>query len=272
MPISQSEIQRLERGTGSIAFDSTGTGPLVICVPGMGDLRSSYRFIVPVLADAGFRVVVVDLRGHGDSDTSFNSFDDEALASDLIALIEQLGGPASIVGNSMGAGAAVIAAAARPDLVTGLVLLGAFVRNPPSNPVLTLIYRVLSAPLWVAAVWKAILPSLYKGRKPADFAEYLAEVNAAMRRPGYGKAFSRTMGTTHRPAELAAPSVTASALVIMGALDPDFADPSAEAAWIATQFPAETLVVDDCGHYPQSQQPEIVAPAIRDFLTKTTNA
>lgn len=256
----------LDRGEGRIAYSVVGAGPLVICMPGMGDLRSSYRHIAPAIAEAGYRVVTVDLRGHGDSDTTFSSYDDEAAASDLVALVEHLGGRATLVGNSMAAGASVIAAAARPGLVTGLVLLGPFVRNPPSNPVMRALLRIAGAPLWVAGAWKATLPSLYKGRKPGDFASYLADVNAAMKRKGYARAFSKTMRTSHAPAEAAAPRVTAPALIVMGRLDPDFTNPEAEAAWIASQFPAEVLMVDDCGHYPQSQQPEIVAPAIVAFL------
>jgi pimeloyl-ACP methyl ester carboxylesterase len=257
---------RLDRGEGAIAYDSTGTGPLVICAAGMGDVRSSYRYLVPVLAAAGYRVVVLDLRGHGDSDTTFTAYDDEALATDFIALAEHLGGPATLIGNSMGAGAAVIAAAARPELVSSLVLLGAFVRNPPSNPFMNALFRVIGLPLWVAAVWKATLPSLYRGRKPEDFATYLAEVNRAMKRPGYARSFSKTMTTSHAPAEAAAANVKAPALVVMGTLDPDFKDPAAEAQWIAAQLNAEVLMVEDCGHYPQSQQPELVAPAITKFL------
>ena len=44
----------------------------------MGDLRSVYRFTVPALVDAGYRVATMDLRGHGDSDDSFSTFDDVA--------------------------------------------------------------------------------------------------------------------------------------------------------------------------------------------------
>jgi hypothetical protein len=35
---------------GNIAFDERGTGPLVLLVPGMGDLRSTYRFLAPATA------------------------------------------------------------------------------------------------------------------------------------------------------------------------------------------------------------------------------
>ena len=39
--------QYLDRETGKIAFDVTGAGPLVVCVPSMGDVRAEYRFLRP---------------------------------------------------------------------------------------------------------------------------------------------------------------------------------------------------------------------------------
>src|SRR5919106_835129 len=131
----------LERPGGRIAYDVGGAGPLVVLVPGMGDLRSVYRFVAPALVDAGYRVATMDLRGHGDSDATFDSYNDVALGADLIALIEHLGGPATIVGNSMGAGGAAWAAAQAPDLVTGLILVGPFVREVPVSWAAKLAFR-----------------------------------------------------------------------------------------------------------------------------------
>lgn len=82
------DIEYLSRPNGRIAYDVTGSGPLVVCVPGMGELRSSFRALVPALVGRAYRVATVDLRGHGESDTGFDSFDDTAAASDVIALIE----------------------------------------------------------------------------------------------------------------------------------------------------------------------------------------
>ena len=84
----------------------------------MGDLRSSYRFLAPALVAAGYRVAGTDLRGHGDSDTSFTSYGDVDTAGDVAALIDELGGPAVIVGNSMGAGAAVLVESRAADVQT----------------------------------------------------------------------------------------------------------------------------------------------------------
>src|SRR5437588_13119255 len=111
----------LARPHGRLAYDVAGAGPLVLLVPGMGDLRATYRFLAPALRDAGYRVACTDLRGHGDSDVTFTSYGDVDTAGDIIALIDQLGAPAVVVGNSMAAGAAVLAAADRPDLIRGLV-------------------------------------------------------------------------------------------------------------------------------------------------------
>src|SRR5579859_6255121 len=120
---------------GRIAYEVTGSGPLVVLSPGMGDLRQAYRFLAPKLAQAGYRVASADLRGHGESSMGWKSVTGtEAItrtdiAGDLLALVEHLGGPAVIVGQSISGGAATIAAAQRPDLVSGIIEINPFTRE-----------------------------------------------------------------------------------------------------------------------------------------------
>ena len=256
----------LSRPEGQIGYDVAGGGSLVILVPGMGDLRTGYRFLAPALRAAGYRVACTDLRGHGDSDATFTSYGDQETAGDVIALLEELGGPAVVVGNSMGAGAAAIAAAERPELVSGLVLAGPFVRNPKTSPMRRLLLRVAMAPPWAAISWKSYLPKLYAGRRPTDFGEYRDQVIASLRRPGYAKAFSATTRTSHDPAEARLADVTAPALVVMGEQDPDFPDPQAEADWIGRALRAQVVMVPEAGHYPQSQRPDTTTGAVLRFL------
>jgi pimeloyl-ACP methyl ester carboxylesterase len=256
----------LDRPGGRIGYDVAGAGPLVVLVPGMGDLRAGYRFLAPALRAAGYRVACTDLRGHGDSDARFSSYGDEETADDVAALIGELGGPAVIVGNSMAAGSAVLAAARRPELVSGLVLVGPFVRDPAVGAGRRVLLRVAMAPLWAALSWKSYLPKLYAGRRPADFGEYRDQVVASLRRPGYARAFCLTTRTSHAAAEARLADVTAPVLVVMGQQDPDFPDPAREAAWIVQTMHAQVVMVPEAGHYPQSQRPDITTAAVLRFL------
>src|SRR5580700_10715875 len=116
---------------GRIAYEVTGEGPLIVLAHGIGDHREVFRFLVPELVRAGFRVAAPDMRGHGESSMGdWKSISRTDVAGDLVALIRHLGGgPAVIVGHSLSGGAATIAAATAPDLVSGIVEVGPFTRK-----------------------------------------------------------------------------------------------------------------------------------------------
>jgi pimeloyl-ACP methyl ester carboxylesterase len=260
----------LDRPAGRIAYSVLGEGPLVICLHGMGDVRSVYRFLAPALAEAGYRVATMDLRGHGDSDVSFDAYDDVAAGSDLIALAEHFGGRAVLVGNSMGAAAACWAAAEAPELTAGLVLLGPFVRDPKANPFAKLMLRLLLLQPWGPAVWKAYFRTLYSTRRDAEYEAHLAEVAANLRKPGHWDAFYKTTRSSHDPAEARLGKVHAPTLIVMGTKDPDFPDPETEAHWIADRLNGEVVMVPGAGHYPQAEFPEVVSPVVVEFVRRIT--
>lgn len=277
MPTSRSltATSFLDRGgpdgnPGRIAYDVTGDGPLVVLVPGMGDLRRTYRHLVPPLVDAGFRVAAMDLRGHGDSDIGFATYDDEAAASDVLALVEHLGGPAILVGNSMGAGAVTLVAAQRPDLAKALVLIGPFVRNGQASTAKILLFRAMMGGPWAARVWAGYLPSLYPGRRDEDFQTHRRAIVDSLRRPGRRKAFTATTRTTHAPVEAVLDRVSAPTLVIMGTRDADFPDPAAEATFVADRLGGRTVMIDEAGHYPHAEFPERTVPVVVDFVRDVT--
>jgi pimeloyl-ACP methyl ester carboxylesterase len=263
----QHHTRFLGRPGGRIAYDLAGAGPLVVCIPGMGDLRSSYRFLAPALVAAGYRVATMDLRGHGDSDATFVEYDDVAAGSDVAALLAELGGgPAVLVGNSMGAGAAAWAAAEAPNLVAALVLVGPFVRNPPAGRAAALMFRLALLRPWGAAAWSAWYARLFPGRAPTDLAAHRARIRESLGRPGHWRAFVATTRTSHAPVEARLGEVAARTLIVMGDHDTDFADPRAEAAFIAGRLRAAVVMVPGAGHYPHAEFPEIVTPAILGFL------
>ncbi|WP_402466974.1 alpha/beta fold hydrolase [Isoptericola aurantiacus] len=261
----------LDRPDGRIAYTDAGAGPLVVAVPGMGDLRATYDDLVPALLDAGHRVVVSDLRGHGDSDTTFTTFGDDATGADLIALVQHLdAGPAVLLGNSMGASAATWAAAERPDLVRGLVLISPFLRQPGSaaaRRLMPLAYAALLARPWGAAFWARYYTRISTGRRSPRHDTHVAAVHDAMRDPAHLRAFRRlAVSLDHEVVERRLDEVRAPSLVVVGAQDPDFADPAAELAWAADALDGRATLVPDTGHYPQHQAPDEVAASVREFL------
>ncbi|WP_265523519.1 alpha/beta fold hydrolase [Oerskovia flava] len=267
-------LSRLARPEGRLAYQVIGDpgAPLVVAVPGMGDLRSTYDRLATALADAGFRVATVDLRGHGDSDTTFRTHGDDTTGHDLLALVEHLGGgPAVLLGTSMGASAAAWAAAERPDLVRGLVLFSPFLREPVASPLrraaLRAVYRLLFARPWGAAAWSAYYRSLHKGRTTDGLAAHAAAVRANLREPDRLRSLRHlALALDHSVVTERLGEVHATALAVVGALDPDWPDPAAELAWIEDTLGARALLVPETGHYPYAQAPDAVVPAVLGFL------
>ena len=111
----------VENDGARIWFASYGAGPAVILLHGGMGHSGNFGKQVEAIATAGYRVVVVDSRGHGRSTRDGRPFTYELLASDLEAVMDAAGiETASIVGWSDGADTALLLAMAKPERVTGL--------------------------------------------------------------------------------------------------------------------------------------------------------
>lgn len=255
-------------GEGRIAYDDTGgPGPLVVAIPGMGDLRSEYRALRPLLLQAGYRVVTIDVRGHGETSARWSDYSAHAVGRDALALIEHLdAGPAVILGNSFAAGSALWAAHDAPARVRGVVLLGPIVRDgPPSWFTRTAVAVGFGGP-WRLAFWMAYWNSLFPSHKPADHAQARAALAAKLREPGRMEALRAMVGLSKADTEALVARSRVPALVVMGTRDPDFPDAAAEARWLGQALGSPPLIVEGAGHYPHLEMPERVAPALLDFL------
>ncbi len=269
----------LSIGTNSIAYDVTGDGPLVVLANGIGDSRHSYRFLAPGLVEAGYRVANVDIRGCGDSSLGWDGYSRTDIAGDLVAVVRHLGGPAAIIGQSISGGAATIAAATAPDVITGVIELAPFTRAQPFDIAGLMRVKRFRAGytqmgqvmfLGKLANWKKYLDVAYP-TKPADWDAELARIEAKLSEPGRMKALQAMCKAKPSDAGAQLANVRCAVLVIEGSLDPDWADPRAEGEKIISELPSglgELAVIDGVGHYAHAQVPDKVLALAKPFLAK----
>jgi pimeloyl-ACP methyl ester carboxylesterase len=269
--------QFLNVETGTIAYDVSGEGPLVVLAHGMGDSRQAYRFLTPALVQAGYRVATMDLRGHGESSVGWASYTRTAIAGDLIALVKHLGGPAVLVGHSIAGGAVTIAAATSPELVTALVELAPFTRKQQVKlgDMRVAAYRRGATTLMAMAIlgstkqWAKYLDAAYPGVKPADWDSRMREITAMLQEPGRMKVLQK-MGTIS-PADAGEQlrNVTRPTLIVQGTLDPDWVSPQTEGEAIVADLPTglgRLEMIDGAGHYPHVQHPQQTLAVVLPFL------
>jgi len=100
-----------------------GAGPLVLLVHGFPESWYSWRHQLPALADAGFRVVAIDVRGYGRSSKplAVEDYRMVRLVADNVGLVSALGAEtATVIGHDWGAPIAWNSAMLRPDVFTAV--------------------------------------------------------------------------------------------------------------------------------------------------------
>ena len=99
-----------------------GTGPLIMLLHGFPTFWWSWRHQLQSLADAGYHVVAMDLRGYGGSDHTPHGYDPVTLSRDVAGVIRSLGEPSAIViGHGWGGLIAWSMAVLDPEVVDGIV-------------------------------------------------------------------------------------------------------------------------------------------------------
>jgi len=126
-------LKQIEAGVLHVGYAEAGPadGPAVMLLHGWPYDIHSFVDVAPVLAAAGYRVIVPHLRGHGmtrflDSATP-RSGQQAAIGADVIALMDALHMPRAVLaGYDWGGRAACVAAALWPERCTGLVSVNSY--------------------------------------------------------------------------------------------------------------------------------------------------
>jgi pimeloyl-ACP methyl ester carboxylesterase len=124
--------------TAGLRIEARGTGPAVVFTHGFGRTGDTWARQTDALA-GDHHVVSWDLRGHGGSDLPDGDYTREDALADLAAVVDTAvaagGGPALLVGHSLGGYLSLAHTLTRPETVRGLALLstGPGFRNPGSR-------------------------------------------------------------------------------------------------------------------------------------------
>jgi len=127
------DLRQIDAGVLEIGYVDRGrvADPAVLLLHGWPYDIHSYSDVVPLLTEAGYRVLVPYLRGYGStrflSDDTLRNGEQAALAVDAIAFLDALGIESAIVaGFDWGARTADIVAALWPDRCDGLVSVSGY--------------------------------------------------------------------------------------------------------------------------------------------------
>lgn len=268
-------------GDSSIAYDvllgsSTTSGMTFILIPSLGDIRQEYRYLAPLLHANGENTVVrVDLRGMGESSTSFTSYTPEDTGKDIVQLMTHLGtNNCVLIGCSMAAASVVYAAAVQPSQVKALIVISPFIWDhtmPFGVPTLLSFLVTRWTGPWF---WKIYYKSLYtlKPSLVVDLDDHAAKLHENLCTTGRIHALRSHIFGLKAPCAAKAPEITSNNIplyAIYGSSDPDFpGGVEAEMRSLKAMFPdsVESLELKGCGHYPHVESPNIVYESIVTFL------
>ncbi len=237
-----------------LAYEDHGVddaAPLtVVLVHGWAGNRTYWEHQVAFLSDR-YRVVALDLAGHGESGLGRADWDLAAFGDDVLAVVDAVGAErVALVGHSMGGDAAVFAARQLGDRVAGIVwvdVLRSLGDEPVSPPD---IVEAFVAPFRedFNAATDRFARSLFPNTADPALVDRVAGDMASARREGTLGSLSHALNR-HPPiiaalAEIAAPVV---------AINPDLGPTDGDSL---RRHGVEPIVLEAIGHYVMLEDPE----------------
>lgn len=264
-----------------IHYEAYGAGDPVVLVHGLGASGAAWRRLAPYLAEAGYRVLALDLKGCGLSARPPGDYSRGALAALVFGFMDNLGvrRARAVVGHSMGGAIALEMAVSRPerlDLVA--VVDGQGVISPPwllqaAAPMTPLVGTLASRMTALSpASSRKFFARMYLRRifaNPEAVTEELVETYAATADAGYQRAMFAMIQYIGDTADLArgVRTLKQPAALLWGRRDP--VCPVALGEELYRSLPdAEFHVIEDCGHCAPEERPAELAAHLVDFFAR----
>lgn len=274
-----------------------GQGPLVLLLHGFPEFWWTWRHQIPALADAGYRVAAMDLRGYGGSDKTPRGYDPYTVSADVSGVVRALGRRAAVVvGHGWGGFFAWTAAVLRPGYVEAIAVLSmahplqmrramrsraqrasarhALRMQVPWRPERALIADDGAEVDRILRAWSA--PS--SGFPDAEASRRYRDALAIWPAPHCALEYHRwAFRSLLRPdgarfAAKMAPPVEVPVLQMHGAADPAVLARTARASARHVTGPYRWRMIEGAGHFPQEETPSQVTGHLVDWLPSVRDA
>jgi len=265
----QVQGQFVELSHGSTHFELAGpdTGQVVILVHGFSVPYYIWDGTFETLVESGFRVLRYDLFGRGYSDRPDVVYDSVLYEQQLLDLMAKLHlkAPVSLAGLSVGGGIVMSFVAHHPDKVRRIVLVDPLHARvaAPSGPEWLVRYRTAILDAYDMA--DSQLTDFYH---PELFPDWPDRYRVQMRYSGFQRALVSTryhfMPENHQENYRRVNETGKPVLLIWGKEDQTL--PFAGSSLVRDLVNVEFMPVDDAGHLPHLEKPELVNARIVSFL------
>jgi len=251
-----------------LEFSEAGTGEPLVILHGLFGSKRNWASIAGKLAQHR-RVIAADMRNHGESPWD-DRHDYPALADDVARLIEtRVGGPAVVLGHSMGGKAAMMLAVTRPELVERLIVVDIAPARSISSPLLLVkaMRRVpierLSRRAEVDAVLAEVIPDLnVRGFLAQNVVTEPAGLRWSVNLDAIERNGESIVGFPEIPPGV---TFTKPTLFIAGGRS-EYLRPE-HAGTIERLFPTATIeTIANAGHWVHAEAPEPFLDAVNRFL------
>jgi pimeloyl-ACP methyl ester carboxylesterase len=249
-------MPKLNRDGVQIYYEVHGEGPVILLSHGYSSSSGMWKGQVEALSK-DHKLVIWDMRGHGDSDypADQGAYTEEATVADMAALLDAVGAKSAIVGGlSLGGYMSLAFNRVHPDRVSALLIIdtGPGYRNDEAREG------------WNrTSIARA---ERFEKEGLGMLANASAEVRAVRHRSADGLAKAARGMLTQRDAGVmnSLATIAVPAVVVVGADDTPFL---AASDYMAAKIPgAKKVVIPDAGHASNIDQPEAFNRAIVAFL------
>ena len=294
-------------GTDGAAGTAAKEQPALFLIHGLGDEADSFRYLIPLLSNAGFRVIAPDLPGFGRSNGNSpdplmspncpnpwkrkSSLKEHSEA--ILTLMKETGtvspeNPAVLIGSSMGATISQLIACAHPELVKGIVLIdGCQPLSGKADPGLLLIALPFVGKKWYRnfrkdheGVWKTLyayyrdLDAMSGEDKKFLRNRVIDRVESSSQERAYFSSLRSMIGLIAfkgNKFSRAMKAFTGKILLLWG--ESDKVVPFENASRFLALHPgAEYQIISGAGHLPQQEAPNETAAAILKWLNAASGS